>query len=91
MDTFTLAIQSRVDAINTRAKLIKDIHTARAFTVEEVRAGYTKVIHDLLYRLMKDVDEFKTYVCSTMGDVDADSLLETSRFPNLATLAMLHG
>jgi uncharacterized protein YlaN (UPF0358 family) len=84
MEQFQREIVERVGKIQRISEMLTQIHQQRLYTNGNVREAYTEVLRTELFGLMREVDDFKLRVCEELTDIEADRIMNLSRFPNLS-------
>jgi hypothetical protein len=74
----------KLNKIREIAELLHIVYNQRLYTNGNVRDGYTQVLRNEMYRMMREVDDFKVWVCEHLVDVDAEAVMNVARFPNMA-------
>lgn len=49
-----------------------------------LRNSYVEVLKDELYRLVREIDQYKRQVCEDISDIDTNAILNISMYPNNA-------
>jgi hypothetical protein len=72
-----------LNRVRETTDLIEVIYNQRYYTSGTKRDAYTEVIRSELYRLIKQIDEFKMAVCERLGDCEGEAIMNMSRFPTV--------
>jgi hypothetical protein len=84
MEAFQNEVSARLAVIRDITSLLTHIHQLRLNTSGNVRQNYTEVLRNELYRMMREIDEYKVVICNQLADIDTEAIMNTSRFPNMA-------
>ena len=90
MEQFNREVSDRLSKIQKITEILTSVHQQRLYTNGNVREAYTEVLRNELYRMMREIDDFKVRVCDELSDIDAERIMNTSRFPNLSPANTLH-
>lgn len=84
MDDLQREVSIRLGKIREIADILTQVYHQRLYTNGNVREAYTQVLSNELFRMMREVDEFKVMVCEQLADIDTEAIMNISRFPNMA-------
>jgi uncharacterized protein YlaN (UPF0358 family) len=90
MEQFQREMSDRLNQIKSITEILKQIHTQRLYANGNVREAYTEVLRTELFRMMREIDDYKIRVCQELADIDAESVMNLSRFPSLSNQNTLH-
>jgi hypothetical protein len=90
MEQFNREISDRLSKIQKITEILTQVYQQRLYANGNVREAYTEVLQNELYRMMREIDDFKVRVCEELADIDAERIMNISRFPNLSPANTLH-
>lgn len=82
-DDFVCEIAKRLNSIRETSEMVDRLRHLRLFCSGTKRDAYTEVIKTELFRMLKEVDDFKVFVLAGTDDVDSEALLNITRFPTI--------
>jgi hypothetical protein len=75
--------KAQLDRIEGISVIIRQLDQLRTETCGEVRAAYTAVIRNELFRFLRNIDRYKMIICEALSENDAAELINRAQFPNL--------